>query len=421
MGLMEKLKLGPHYRMERFSLLFCVMVVGIFITTGLCFAAHVQTQNTTLGEQAIYSTEFETSKTGVSGKVVDVYSSKDKTKTLLLLKFDDTKVVSTNADNYQMFLTGASVEQNKQTLDGVPSGSIYMFGNTGYMGVYLVNKDGFGPQILDLVVRCNSELQTKSSEDAEATGKEVEDKSFADYDQFRVYFNPGAAKAKHLDCLDGTKAPSITNFYNEAVITPQEDAIHKQLKTQVNDMRVSLNQIQEYEKRLETEGVTVPAEPSVIAGDKVITNDDGSYTYKPSTVLPGGYDLDWQHKSVTEGFIKGLIKKTDSPNMTVDQYFAMMTREANADASGNQLDTNDIEWQLNDGTLISSLSGGKSSRYTKYMDMCNDLTNAWRTYYNQKVDYQREMLGSLLDLEVSKDGILTSSSVNTSEHALRCY
>ena len=418
MGLMEKLKLGPHYRMERFSLLFCVMVVGILVTTVSCFVAHVQTQNTTLGEQAIYSTEFETSKTGVSGKVIDVYSSEDKAKTLLLLKFDDTKVVSTNADNYQMFLTGASVEQNKQTLDGIPSGSIYMFGNTGYMGVYLVNKDGFGPQILDLVVRCNSELQTNASEDVD---EEVEDKSFVDYDQFRVYFNPGASKAKHLDCLDGSKAPSIKDFYNEAVITPQEDEIHAQLETQVNNMRVSLNQIHEYEERLETEGITVPAEPSVIAGDKVITNDDGSYTYKPATVLPGGYDLDWQHKSVTDGFIKGLIEKTDSPNMTVDQYFAMMTREANADASGNQLDTNDIEWQLNDGTLISSLSGGKSSRYTKYMEMCNDLTNAWRTYYNQKVDYQREMLGSLLDLEVSKDGILTSSSVNTSENVLQCY
>lgn len=418
MGLMEKLKLGPHYRMERFSLLFCVMVVGILVTTVSCFVAHVQTQNTTLGEQAIYSTEFETSKTGVSGKVIDVYSSEDKAKTLLLLKFDDTKVVSTNADNYQMFLTGASVEQNKQTLDGVPSGSIYMFGNTGYMGIYLVNKDGFGPQILDLVVRCNSELQTNASEDVD---EEVEDKSFVDYDQFRVYFNPGASKAKHLDCLDGSKAPSIKDFYNEAVITPQEDEIHAQLETQVNNMRVSLNQIHEYEERLETEGVTVPAEPSVIAGDKVITNDDGSYTYKPATVLPGGYDLDWQHTSVVDGFIKGLIKKTDSPNMTVDQYFAMMTREANADASGNQLDTNNIEWQLNDGTLISSLSGGKSSRYTKYMEMCNDLTNAWRTYYNQKVDYQHEMLGSLLDLEVSKDSILTSSSVNTSENVLQCY
>lgn len=418
MGLMEKLKLGPHYRMERFSLLFCVMVVGILVTTVLCFVTHVQTQNTTLGEQAIYSTEFETSKTGVSGKVIDVYSSEDKTKTLLLLKFDDTKVVSTNADNYQMFLTGASVEQNKQTLDGIPSGSIYMFGNTGYMGIYLVNQDGFGPQILDLVVRCNSELQTNASEDVD---EEVEDQSFVDYDQFRVYFNPGASKAKHLDCLDGSKAPSITDFYNEAVITPQEDEIHAQLETQVNNMRVSLNQIHEYEKRLETEGVTVPAEPSVIAGDKVITNDDGSYTYKPATVLPGGYDLDWQHTSVVDGFIDDLIAKTDSPNMTVDQYFAMMTREANGDASGNQLDTNDIEWQLNDGTLISSLSGESSSRYTEYMEMCNDLTNAWRTYYNQKVDYQREMLGSLLDLEVSKDGILTSSSVNTSENVLQCY
>lgn len=419
MGLMEKLKLGPHYRMERFSLMFGLLMVSLLVVTGMCFVAHVQTQNNTIGEQAIYSTEFQTSRTGVSGKVVNVYSSEDRTKAFLLLQFDDTSMMSTNANNYQMFLTGASVEQNKQTLDGIPSGSVYMFGNTGYMGVYLVNKDGFGPQILDLVVRCNSELQTQESQDVD---KEVEDKSFVDHDQFRVYFNPGASKAEHLACLDSNKAPSVSDFYNEAVIVPQEEKLHETLTKQVDQLRVDLNKIDEYAERVENAGINLPATPDIIAGDKVVTNEDGTYTYKPATVVPGGYDLDWQNHSVVDGFLDDLIAETDTPNMTVDQFFAMMAREANGDATGNQLDTNRIEWTLNDGTALSSLSGGSSaSRYTKYTEMCNDLTSAWRTYYNAKVTYQRDTLGSLLDLEVDKDSVLTGSSINTSENVLQCY
>ena len=419
MGLMEKLKLGPHYRMERFSLLFGVMLVGLLLTVGACFVAHVQKQGNTIGEQAIYTTEFETSRTGVSGKVENVYTSKDKTKTFLLLSFDDVSTISTNADNYQMFLTGATVEQNKETLDGLPSGSIYMFGNTGYMGIYLVNRDGFSPQILDLVVRCNAELQTQESQDVD---EEVEDQSFVNHDQFRVYFNPGASQAEHLDCLDADKAPSVSDFYDEAVIEPQEDELHATLTDQVNQLRVDLNTIQEYEQRVENAGINLPSEPDIIAGDKVVQNDDGTYTYKPATVVPGGYDLDWQHTSVVDGFLDDLIAETDTPNMTQDQFFAMMAREANGDATGNQLDRNDIEWTLNDGTPIASLSGGSNaSRYTQYTELCNNLTSAWRTYYNAKVTYQRDTLGELLDLEVQKDSILTGSSINTSDNVLQCY
>lgn len=419
MGLMEKLKLGPHYRMERFSLLFGVMLVGLLLTVSACFVAHVQKQGNTIGEQAIYTTEFETSRTGVSGKVENVYTSKDKTKTFLLLSFDDVSTISTNADNYQMFLTGATVEQNKETLDGLPSGSIYMFGNTGYMGIYLVNRDGFSPQILDLVVRCNAELQTQESQDVD---EEVEDQSFVNHDQFRVYFNPGASQAEHLDCLDADKAPSVSDFYDEAVIEPQEDELHATLTDQVNQLRVDLNTIQEYEQRVENAGINLPSEPDIIAGDKVVQNDDGTYTYKPATVVPGGYDLDWQHTSVVDGFLDDLIAETDTPNMTQDQFFAMMAREANGDATGNQLDRNDIEWTLNDGTPIASLSGGSNaSRYTQYTELCNNLTSAWRTYYNAKVTYQRDTLGELLDLEVQKDSILTGSSINTSDNVLQCY
>lgn len=417
---MSKLKLfGPHYRMERFSVMFCALLAGLFLTTVACFGAHVESQNTTLDEKALYTQQFETSKTGVTGSVDAVYTSKDKTKSFLLLKFDDTKTISMDAKNYQMFLTGASVSRNKQTLSGSPSGSVYVFGNTGYMGVYLVNESGFTPQILDLVVRCNSELKQKSDSTSEENKEAASDASFSKYDQFRVYYNPGGAKASHLDCLDKGKAPSVSDFYNEAIVAPEEKSIHDELKDEVNQMAVSLNQIDEYTQRLKTDDVTVPDEPEAIRGDKVKKNDDGSYTYEPATVLPGGYDLDWQHRSVTQGFIKDLIKKTDTPNMTVDQYFAMQTKAQNGDASSNEFDTN-IDWQLNDGTLIESLSGN-STRYTKYTEECSDLTGAWRDYYSEKSTYQRTTLQKLLDLETSTDGILTSSTVNTSKGALTCY
>lgn len=418
MSVIDKLKLGKHYRMERFSALFTVLLASMVVVTSLCFVGHMQKQDNSLSETAIYSTKFTASKTGVTGTVENVYTSEDKTKTFLLLKFESVENISTNANNYQMFLTGASVERNKQTLDGQPSGSIYMFGNTGYMGIYLVNQDGFGPQILDLVVRSNAELQKPEASDD--VDEEVEDASFVKHDQFRVYFNPGATKAEHLDCLDSKSAPSAMSFYNEAVVKAEEAELHATLADEVDQMRVDLNQITEREERVTNANINLPERPQAIAGDTVVENEDGSYTYKPATVLPGGYDLDWQNTSVTDGFLDDLIADTDTPNMTTDQYFAMMSRERNGDASENQFRT-DIEWTMKDGTLVASLSGSESGRYTELQKLCSDLTTAWNTYYSHKKAYQTQSLEKLLALEVSADAVRTNSSINTEENVLQCY
>lgn len=418
MSVIDKLKLGKHYRMERFSALFTVLLASMIVVTSLCFVSHMQKQDSSLSETAIYSTKFTASKTGVTGTVENVYTSKDKTKTFLLLKFENVENISTNANNYQMFLTGASVERNKQTLDGQPSGSIYMFGNTGYMGVYLVNKDGFNPQILDLVIRGNAELQ--KSDVSDDIDEEVEDASFAKHDQFRVYFNPGAAKAEHLACLDSKSAPSAMSFYNEAVVKAAEAELHTALADEVDQLRIDLNQIVEREDRVKNANINLPARPQAIAGDTVVENKDGSYTYKPATLLPGGYNLDWQNTSVTDGFLADLIDDTDTPNMTTDQYFAMMSRERNGDASENQFRT-DIEWTMKDGTLVSALSGSESGRYTELQKLCSDLTTSWNTYYSHKKAYQTQSLEKLLALEVSVDAVRTNSSINTDEDVLRCY
>lgn len=421
----DKLKLGKHYRMERFALSFCTLVVSLGLVTGLCFASHVKNQDTTITTRALYTTQFSTSKTNVGGTVEQVYVSEDKTKTFLLLHFDDINKVSTNADKYQAFLTGADVERNSQTLKSEPSGSIYMFGNSGYMGVYLVNTEGFPAQILDLTIRCNSELVASES----AASGEMEDVSFAKYDQFRVNFNPGASETVTLECLNGEKAPSVKDLYNQAVVNTATDEIHANLRTNMEEMRIALNQISEYEDRLSnTDNVQVPERPSIIKGDTIEKDDKGTaeteddtYIFKPASVVRGGYDFDWQNVTIEEGYLDDLIKATDTPNMTYNQYFAMKNKEATTGESMSDF-TSGIEWMLKDGTKVKDLdTGSNTGSYTTIMADCQSLTSAWNTYYQAKTKYQRQNLELLLNLEAQASLIESSASINTGEKVLLCY
>lgn len=425
MNIMDKLKLGKHYRMERFSMMFGTMLVGLAIVTGVCFSMHMQQQDTALTERAIYSDGFKLSRTGLSGTVENVYTSKDKTKTFLLMRFEEPDKVSMNAKNYQMFLTAANVQQNKIDLDGKPSGSIYTFGNTGYMGVYLVNKDGFEPQILDLTIRANKELSV--IDESSNVNAEVADASFAKYDQLRVYFNPGASEAEHLACLDSKGGPTPLDFYNETVIAKEESAIHDSLNKELAQMQVDLSNIKEMEERALNVGLKLPEQPDAIRGDVVVSEDgkgegeDKVLVYKPKTVLGGGYDLDWRHTTVVDGFFDDLIAKTKTPNMTVDQFLAMMAAEKNADASESQFKA-DMQWELTDGTLISDLNtGSNSTRYTELTKAAQDVMNAWRTYYSHKKTYQQTSLTNLLTLELKSDGVRNNSSVNVGDNVLQCY
>lgn len=397
-----------HHRMERFSVMFISLIVCMAIVVGLCFKASLDSQSVTLGSTALYTTTATTSKSGVSGSVLNVYTSDDGTKSFIMVKFDDMSELSLNASNYSMYLTGAAVQGNDTDVDDSISGSLYIFGSTGYVGIYLVDASGFDSQILDLVVRLNSTLTTSTSDTYE-------------YDQFRIYFNPGASGASSLDCLNGDTTPSISDFYNEIVIQPQEEELHEELEAQLEEMYVALETIAEYEERLVSEGIVVPDEPDSIAGDTVVANDDGTYSYYPATILAGGYDLDWQNTSIIDGFLDDLIAESDDPTMTVDEYLTMMSTEISLDSSSSGFNTNRFTWQLTDGTLIDDLSGTSASRYTEYNELCEDLVSAWRSYYLLKVEYQRTLLGELIELEVTKDTVLTSANINSDSDVLSIY
>ena len=93
----------------------------------------------TLSNQAVYTTEVVTSRSQVAGSVVSVLSNKEQTKAFVLLKMESMENLSTNADDYKLFVAGSNSGGTYSDIKSQPSGGIYVFGSTGYIGFYLVN------------------------------------------------------------------------------------------------------------------------------------------------------------------------------------------------------------------------------------------------------------------------------------------
>ena len=411
--LMSKLKLDKHHKIEQFGVLFICLMLCFAIVIVSCASAKVKASNTAMTEDAVYSTEFVSSRTGTSGDVINVFTSKDKTKTFVLLKFDDITSVSRDAATYQMFLTGATPSGGRSKLKSEPAGSIYFFGSTGYMGVYLINNSGFEKQILDLTVRCNKEL---TSVDEENITTEY-DESFKKFDQFKVYLNPGGTKASSLDCLDSDTTPTAYDLYEQSVVIPQELEIKQILDDDILTLQTDLSLLEDRTNNLVRQGVHVPELPAVVSGDVVLTEteeDNTVRTFKPSTVIAKGYDFDWHAGSVHSGYSNVI----DTNGLTIAQYLDKKNMESDKGFTVKDLG----DWYMNDGTLVDDMNSGSSS--ARYNQIVNDISlyeDILTTYYKDKQKYQVEDLRNLLLLEVDSHSVESDCTVNVSENVLQCY
>lgn len=436
---MEKKKHGfismfyrrPHYKMERFTVTFTILIICIGMVAGLCLYRDFKNQDISIQTKAKYNSAFTTSKTDIKGKVIDVYASEDKKRAFVLFQFENVSEVSTDANQYRSFLTGAPIKGNSRQVKGNPAGSIYVFGNTGYMGAYLVNNEGFTPQVLQLTVRSLKEL--KSNEMSKSESEQAKnDPSFTENDQFDIYANPGAKDATNIACLNSDKAPAVTELFNQTVGKIMEKEFKTQLVTDLNRMKVSLTKIEEYSDRLtKRDGVQLPDAPELVAGDSITVDDNGTkdnqdddkFVTKFGKIAAGGYDFDWQHGHVGSGWLEKLIAKTDNPNMTPEQYFSMQMnarRSNNANSAGN---LTNIKWMMKDGTPLEDLNTGNSDtgRYTDINKDCQNLVNAWQDYIRIKVQYQTTNLEKLLALDAFSGVIGDTASINTNDKAVMVY
>lgn len=431
-GVSKKLKLDSHYQIERYGIGLLVMVIIGAILIGTAGVTAFQKSRANLGATAIYTSSFTTSKTAVEGQVAGIYTSEDRTQAFVLMHFDNVAQISTNADNYQAFMTGIDQKFNNETLKGDPSGQLYMFGSTGYMGVLLTNPEGFENQILNLTLRANEQIVTPEKA-AELDDDLVGDSSFAQYDQWRVVVNPGATGAEVSEAL--TEDPTnVRGLYDEMVIAPQEAEIRSTMDEQLSQMRTQLAAIDEYTNRLVStkfgdDTLAAPEVPEQIKGDEILCDgkslrrnsnelnscEPEKLSLKTEWVAPDGYDFDWRTGSVNRGYLDQIVPADSS-------YLAYLGEHRAEDY--DDMKTSEIEFKLADGTLLVD-SPAYQNTDAGPVKSVNDnialLTDAYDMYYDTKKAYQVDSHNELLDLEVGLRDVESNYSINEDTDSVLTY
>ena len=118
--LLVKLKLDKHHRMERFAISSISLILVCALLTAYAAKLYLDHKKIVLTEQAIYTTDTVWSLSGGNVHVENIYRNEATTKVFILCKMgeDTMDKMSTDASNYQMFVTGYT-ERLTNNLAGV--------------------------------------------------------------------------------------------------------------------------------------------------------------------------------------------------------------------------------------------------------------------------------------------------------------
>lgn len=411
MDVFKKIFRGQHYKIERLTILLSVCFVIFILDVVSIFVKYQKDTHKSLAGTVMYTASFTASKSQQTGKVVNIYSNTAGTRCFILLKYDDAQNVTADASNYQMFICGSDINGKYQKLKTKPQGSIYVLGDTGYMGIYLTSASGFESQIMQLTVRNNSTLvNVEASTDATFT-----DDSYKNYDQFRIFFNPGGSDKNVAEFLNEDTF-KMSQVYKDYIIASDEQTLRDTLDSAISDMNVSLNKIEEYEKQLDLY-CKVTERPAEIKGDKVIKESDGTLTYKPASVLNKGFDFDWRAGSISTGYLSAL-----SGASTSDGYLSYLSAKENETES--TFSTKDLKFYMKDGTEVttgSTVNSNLDKNMSKAISLVTSLTAEYSNYVSLKKTYQCENLRDLLYLEYDSSYVDNYISLNNSDKIITFY
>mgnify|MGYP000899482612 CR=1 FL=1 len=434
-----RFKFDSHHAMERFGVAVAVFsLTGAALLTGAGVSSYTNSQEQ-LSATAMYTQSFTTSRTQATGRVMGVYTDPSKTRTMVLLNARDGARLPANADDYQVFLTGTDRELHQHTLKGKPITARYVtFGNNAkYMGVVLDNPNGFDLQILDMTIRINREISYKEGEGAASTPQSGEsssktdpnagDKSFQQYDQMRIAFNPVASGSIMMNLGTAGTEFNAGDVYHEAVTRDAEQKLRDEMDGQLLQMKADLAKIDQYTSQIATTSVNdrgtmlqlnEPVVPDVIAGDEVTGQDakssktgESTLFLSSKTVVPGGYDFDWRHGTVNEGYLDQVVPKGMS-------YVDFMKSQAALSTSSP--DWQKVEFTLNNGTPLSSYTN-RDTFIKPLLDLRSNLITSWQTYYDHKKAYQVTSYNDLLNLEIELRNVRTNTVQNTNANVLTLY
>ena len=414
-----------HNKMVSLGLVLAICGGGLTATSVGAGVIAAGKNKIDLTQVAKYSTEFEFSKTGIKGKVVDVATDSIHKQAFILLGFEDLGTLSLDANNYTVYVTAVN-----DRIDTYPTGSFYIFGSTGYAGVYLSNVDGFDQQILDITIRNNAEMAVQqTSVFAETDMTEVTQEStestesadpFVQYDQASVYANLGAELTTKLDSLSSDTIMKPSAVYEELVLREQETALKTSLGDMIKEFSVLETQEEEYAKRLRSAEITVPDRPTYIQNTKIKDGrleDDIWFDMVPH--------FDWTNVTVAESdLLKNMIDEYNNQDgvetkmSSENVYLAAIKEHLQSKTIKGEPYTFELpsSWYYTNGALFDTTLDINGETQAISSDM-NAFTNVWNQMYELKNSYS-ETLYELLKLDFAKETRDKDFTVNNSDSAI---
>lgn len=415
----KKFKLDSHHAIERFGIFFGIFVITGALVIGGSVASAYRSGADSLSSTALYTSEFTTSKTNLDGTVDGVYTNTTGDKALVMMHFGDGAQISYNAADYQAFLMGSDTDLNTESVNtsGIES-QMYAFGSTGYVGVLLDADQPFDRQVLNLTMRANAEL-TYNESGEDSTELPTGDKSFTKYDQWSVYFNPGASGTHKIPALDAASFDPARAYYDVA-LKDQEEQARTALDNKLLEMRTDLSQIDSYTSDLETtkvDGVFLkpPSVPASIAGDKITGESTAQAEDQTSTLslqtdhtVPGGFDLNWRAGNVYDGYLDVLV-----PTDQTYSEFLTEKRSEGSDTTGQAISS--MTWELSDGSSLTEDYQSSDTTMRPLTNVMNNLSQAYQNYTKHKSQYQSDLTLDLLRLDIDLRDVQSNSTVRSDE------
>lgn len=402
--------MNKHKKIERFMFSFFSILIPLILMSFVSIYNKFGVDKNTLSSRAVYTTEAVFSRTNQTGKVVGVYTNEEKTRGMVLIKFDNGVNISSSASDYKVFTTASNLKKGKENLSFKPEGSVYVFGTSGYIGLYFVNNAGFESQIFKSTIRMEKEFKTV--DEKLVKGKEVSGESYSKYDQADFYYNLGASQATKLTTLENADF-SVQDFYVEALGTKTNNDKIAQINERLNRMSKLMLQIREMKSRLESTSVdntklVVPDIPNEIKSDNFSGSGD-NILYTTDYVYPGGLNFNVKDVDLKTGYFKSINNSKLNPdNLSVSRFLAKLKNEQ---SNATYLSKYEPKWTMSDGSKLEDFVkniGVDNAAVSSMNDNIQTYVNLVNAYLTDKIGYQTGDLRDLLSLDISLENATTN-------------
>ena len=396
---------------------FFVITIPLVLMTFVSIYNKFGLDQQSLSSNALYSSSVTLSRTGQTGKVEGVFVNQDKTRGMVLIKMSDADKISSSAKDYKAFTSAVNLKQQPEELESVPQGSIYVFGSSGYIGLYFVDNAGFNSQIFKSTIRLEKEFVAV---DPKNLSDEVAGTSYSEYDQMDIYFNLGASKAVQLKSLDKADF-SVQDLYIEAVGSKTDDEQRALLTEDLIQMSKLKLQIDEQRGRLEAVsidgvGLVVPDLPEEVksdsfsgSGDDIMMTTDFTYA--------GGININWHKLKLEDGYFNSIDNNTVNPDgLSLARWLVKLRNDA---SSANQTTSYKHDWVMSDGTSLNQFVndlGVDNSAVSDLNKQVQNYTSLISQYMALKYQYQTKDLRNLIASDISLQAATSNVDSVSEDH-----